>query len=238
MATTTVIFDLFGTLVAAPSAGERSAAARAMADAVGATQESVESYLQNSWLVRHDGTLPNVSALAAHLQASIGQQRPARPVVDVLKQLAVGRIEPDRSVSDTLRRLREVGLKIGLISDASAEIAEAWPKSSLAPLVDHAVFSCTAKAIKPAASLYAEVLHQLGAVPDETIYLGDGGGDELRGAQARGICAIGVRRRGGEHTLAYGTRWDWRGPSIDSIESIEQVLSTRSAGLKAGGNIH
>lgn len=230
MATTAVIFDLFGTLVAAPSEAERSAAARAIADAVGATEESVESYLQNSWLVRHDGTLPNVSALAAHLQACVGQQRPTAAVVDMLKQLAARRMEPDRSVTDTLSRLREAGLKIGLISDASAEIAEAWPKSSLAPFVDHAVFSCTAKAIKPAASLYVEVLCQLGVVPDETIYLGDGGGDELRGAQARGICAIRVRRRGGEHALAYGTGKDWRGRSIDCIESIEHVLSTRSAG--------
>lgn len=221
MATTTVIFDLFGTLVAAPSTVERSAAARAIADSAGTTQASVESYLQNSWLARHDGTLPSVRALAAHLQESVGQQGATAPVVDMFEQLAARRIEPDRSVTDTLSRLREAGLKIGLISDASAEIAEAWPKSSLAPLVDHAVFSCIAKAIKPAASLYVEVLHELSAVPNETIYVGDGGGDEPRGAQACGIRAIRVRRRGGEDALAYGTGGDWHGPWIDSVESID-----------------
>lgn len=237
METTTVIFDLFGTLVDAPSAAERSAAARAIADTVGATKESVESYLQDSWLVRHDGTLPSVSDLAAHLQVCVGQQRPTAAVVDVLKQLAARRIEPAQSVTDTLSRLREAGLKIGLISDASAEIAEAWPTGALAPYFDHAVFSCTANAVKPASSLYIQILDQLDAVPQEVIYLGDGGGDELRGAQALGIRAIRVSRRGGEHTLVYRTGVEWLGPWIDSIESVDQVMSTPSARIDPEGTM-
>jgi putative hydrolase of the HAD superfamily len=221
MATTTVIFDLFGTLVAAPSTRDRAAAAAALAYAATTPQAAVESYLQTSWLVRHDGAISSTTALAAHVLAAVGSRRPTEPVVITLKRLAVHRIKPDPSVTDMLERLRDASIRVGVISDASAEVAEAWHASPLAPHVDHAVFSCTAGAVKPAASLYKEVLHILSAVPGEILYIGDGGGDELRGAETLGIRAVCVRRRGGEHALAYNVRHDWQGARIDSVDNIQ-----------------
>lgn len=220
MTTTTVIFDLFGTLVAAPSPAARSSAAAALARAASTTPTIVEAYLRDSWMDRHDGSLPSVDALAAHLLASVGSSRPHAPVVETLRRLAAPRIEPDPSVVDTLLHLRAAGLKIGLISDASAEIADVWPAGRLAPLIDHAVFSCTANAVKPDASLYKVILRQLRAVPNGAVYVGDGGGDELRGAKTIGIDPILVSRRGGTHALAYRTGSEWQGPRLDRVEAI------------------
>lgn len=221
MATTSVIFDLFGTLVVAPSTSDRSTAAVALADASGTTQAAVEAYLEGSWQVRHDGTLPSIDALAAHLLTWVGSRRPLAPVVETLERLAARRIDPDPSVTAMLARLHDAGLRIGLISDATAEVATAWPTSALAPQIDHAVFSCTAGAVKPAARLYKESLHALNAVPHQTVYIGDGGGDELRGAQTLGIRAVRVNRRGGEQTLAYSVGPDWHGPRIDTVDNIQ-----------------
>jgi FMN phosphatase YigB (HAD superfamily) len=47
-----VVFDLFGTLVAAPTPHERSQAASRLAALVGCEAGAVESYLLSSWLVR------------------------------------------------------------------------------------------------------------------------------------------------------------------------------------------
>lgn len=221
MATSSVIFDLFGTLVVAPSTSDRSAAAAALADATATSQAAVEAYLESSWQVRHDGTLPSTDALAAHLMIGVGSRRPLAPVVEVLERLATSRLEPDPSVTAMLARLHNAGLRIGLVSDAAAEVATAWPRSALAPHIDHAVFSCTAGVVKPAANLYQSSLHALNAVPHQTVYIGDGGGDELRGAETLGIRAVCVNRRGGERTLAYGVGPNWSGPRIDSVDNIQ-----------------
>lgn len=220
MTVTTVIFDLFGTLVDAPTTADRSTAAAVLAAALGSSTRLVERYLDDTWALRHDGSLSSLRDLAVHMRATVGSDADISSIIETWRALARPRLVPDQSVVSTLQRLRRAGVKVGLISDASTEIADAWPTSPIAPLVTHAVFSCDASAIKPAPTLYKQALRKLGAVPNETVYIGDGGGDELRGAETLGIRPIGVRRRGGPHTLVFATRSEWPGPCIDSVEDI------------------
>lgn len=220
MSATTVIFDLFGTLVAAPSRSDRAAAVHALSAATESSTAAVDEYLDESWMVRHDGSLPDVGSLVEDLMKRVGSSASPSRVAAAWRSLATPRLVPDRSVSALLANLRASGIRIGLISDASAEIAEAWPFGRLAQEVDHAIFSCTSRAVKPSAVLYREALERLDARPDEALYVGDGGGDELRGAQELGMTPVRVARRGGASSLAYGEVAGWDGLTLSSVEEI------------------
>jgi putative hydrolase of the HAD superfamily len=223
-----VVFDLFGTLVAAPTPHERSQAASRLAALVGCEAAAVESYLLSSWLVRHDGTCRTLSELATHLVRAIsGPAVTAAAVSEELRSLAGARLMPDPSIVRTLETLRDGGLRLGVLSDASAEIAAAWPACELAPLLDAIVFSCHAGAVKPDLRLYHRTCRELGAPAHRVLYVGDGGGDELHGALAAGMAAVRVHRRGTADGLAFGAT-PWAGSTLDSVERVPAYL----AGLK------
>lgn len=219
------MFDLFGTLVIAPTPEERATAASRLATAVGCDPEAVERYFRATWHVRHDGTLPTLTDLAAHLVHAVHAPSAAiRPVTDELRILARPRLVPDQSVMYALTSLRSKGMQLGLLSDASAEIATAWSGSPLAALLDAAVFSCDAGAVKPDQRLYGQICDGLDVAVHRTLYVGDGGGDELRGAVAAGMTAVGVRRRGPVDTLVFGDTV-WSGPVLNGVEHVPDYLA-------------
>ncbi|MFE9244946.1 HAD family hydrolase [Nocardiopsis sp. NPDC006938] len=214
-----VVFDLFGTLVDAPTGEDRRAMAQAIATVTGAHHEAVETLLVDSWAERHDGRLRTRASLASHLARRCDAPSMTSEVDRLLGWRAAERLEADDSVIHLLRGLRARGMRLGVLSDASADIAQEWPHCRLAQVVDAAVFSCQARRTKPHPDLYARVSAQLAIAPGRLSYCGDGGGDELRGAVAVGLRAIGVRRRGGSGTLAFGVR-HWNGPMLARVEDL------------------
>ncbi|MGH8901362.1 MAG: HAD family hydrolase [Egibacteraceae bacterium] len=222
-----VVLDLFGTLVTAPTPEERARAASRVAAVVGCDTTTVESYFRGTWHVRHDGTLPALADLAAHLVRAVrGPDAAVGPVADELRTLGQARLVPAPSVVYALKSLRSKRLRLGILSDASAEIVAAWPRSPLAALVDAAVFSCTAGAVKPDQRLYGRICAELDVPSDRTLYVGDGGGDELRGALVGGMAAVAVRRRGPTNALVFGDT-DWSGPVLDAAEQVLAYLAER-----------
>lgn len=222
-----VVLDLFGTLVDAPTPQDRARAATTLARVIDCSPQAIENYFVATWQVRHDGTLPTLSMLAAHLIHTVGGASTLlQPVMAAMTTLAEARLRPDPSVAHLLTTLRATGFRLGVLSDASADIAAAWPNSPLAPLVDTATFSSTARSTKPDQALYARIIDALDAPPSQTLYCGDGGGDELRGALAHGMAAVAVRRRGSATALVFGDS-TWTGPVIDAVESLPQYLKVR-----------
>ncbi|MEV2279209.1 HAD family hydrolase [Nocardiopsis sp. NPDC049922] len=214
-----IVFDLFGTLVAAPTIDDRQAAAREIATVTGALPCMVEQLLVESWPQRHDGTLPTLDTLADYLAVQSGAPGSASKLARLLASQAASRLEADDGVITALQKLRSHGLRIAVLSDASADIAHAWPRSSLFPLVDFATFSCVARSVKPDAGLYERCVQGLALAARRLLYCGDGGGDELWGATRAGMRAVRVHRRGGPGSLAYGER-PWDGPCIPGVEEL------------------
>lgn len=220
-----VVLDLFGTVVAAPTSEDRSRAAARLGVAAGCDGMQVERYLRTTWRVRHDGSLPTLRQLAEHFLDGVGGSA-ARipPVVDQLRRLGEERLGVDPSVIVALAALRDGGLRLGVLSDASADIAAAWRLGPLSLLVDAAVFSCSAGALKPDRGLYDRIRRQLGTSSGATLYVGDGGGDELRGALAAGMRALAVVRRGPADALVFG-EVQWSGSTIERLEDLPAYLS-------------
>lgn len=221
------MLDLFGTLVAAPTPGERTNTAARLGRVLGCDTVTVEGYFHYTWRVRHDGTLPTLTDLAEHLVRAVhGPELAVSPIVDELRAVGQARLIPAPSVVCALKSLHSRGVRLGILSDTSADIAACWPRSPLAALADAAVFSCTAGAVKPDQRLYARIRDELDVPAPRTLYVGDGGGDELHGALAAGMAAVAVRRRGPTDALAFGDT-DWSGAILNAVERIPGYLAER-----------
>ena len=96
---------------------------------------------------------------------------------------------PD-ATGDALATLKAKGKKLGLVSNADAMEIAAWEESPVAGLFDCVAFSCDVGYAKPEPEIYQICLDKLGVGPNEAVFVGDGGSDELMGAKAIGLTTV------------------------------------------------
>lgn len=101
---------------------------------------------------------------------------------------------PDTIV--TLNRLKQMGLKLGLISTAYEEDIDAiLERSGLAKgLFDIVVGVNTIKKEKPHPEVFRHALSELNVEPSETLFVGDHIDNDYKGARAVGIHALLIER--------------------------------------------
>ena len=95
----------------------------------------------------------------------------------------------DSELVTLTRDLRARGVRLATISNCIAEDVSGWPRCAFAPHFACAVFSFAAGAVKPDARIYLDATERLGVQPEDTLYIGDGGDDELAGAERAGLRA-------------------------------------------------
>ena len=105
---------------------------------------------------------------------------------------ALQHVEPE--VLNVLQGLRQNGLRLALISNASTAEVQAWPASPLATVFDTAIFSCHCGRMKPEPGIYQEALQKLALAPTSCLFVGDGGSNEHHGAHAVGMKPVLLRR--------------------------------------------
>ena len=108
-----------------------------------------------------------------------------------------------QDVINTLRRLREQGYQIALISNASTAEVQAWPESPLSSLFDVSVFSCDVGMKKPDPAIYHYTAAQLGVESQHCVFVGDGGSDEHHGAHASGMTPLWLTCHLKEDTITH-----------------------------------
>lgn len=101
---------------------------------------------------------------------------------------ALERVRPE--ILDSITRLRELKLKIALVSNAGLDEIEGWPDSPLAPLFDAVLFSCHEKVAKPDPRIYARATERVSVAADSCLFVGDGGSDEHTGAAKAGMSTV------------------------------------------------
>lgn len=96
----------------------------------------------------------------------------------------------DHKILDTLMVLRNKSIKIGLISNADIIDSKYWNNSPLSGLFDGAVFSCDVGFLKPDIEIYKIAMDMQKVKPEESVFVGDGGSDELYGAKRAGMKTV------------------------------------------------
>jgi len=106
-------------------------------------------------------------------------------------------VTPLEGAEETLRGLRDLGLRIGLISNTI------WPGNShkadldrynLTPYFDHLIFSADAELWKPHKEVFQLGLNALGLKPEEAIFVGDALYFDVWGAQQVGMRGVWIEQ--------------------------------------------
>lgn len=93
-------------------------------------------------------------------------------------------------IIETIRSLKEKGIKICLISNSDCMDCKFWNQSPLSELFDSAVFSCNVGMLKPDSGIYEFAMNSIGVKPEDSLFVGDGGFEELFGAKHVGMKTV------------------------------------------------
>jgi len=184
-----VIFDLYETLITEyveewqpqPSSAQRLGLA--------------ETAFVAAWRAHHDDRMSGLQADYVTVLRAICHEL-AHPVDDaLLQQLYRERLaskagpfgRPASEILAMLQRLREMPVRLGVISNCTPEEVTAWRTGPLAPYMDEVVFSYEVGYAKPAPQIYQLACQRLGMPPRQALFIGDGGSDELAGATRAGL---------------------------------------------------
>jgi putative hydrolase of the HAD superfamily len=217
---TAVVFDFFGTLTpVSPSVAWASNAAR-LAAVFGVAPADLVRVLDDTFPQRISGAFGDVPETMRVLADRLGVQITNEQLGEASKtrrgmQESMFALRPESL--RVIRQLRDRGLRIGLVSDCTSELPDAWPRLPLAGLVDAPVFSCVERTRKPDPRLFHAVAERLQADPVACLYVGDGGGSELTGASGIGMRAVLLAGPDWQEHRDHRTEADWAGPRISSL---------------------
>lgn len=222
-----VVFDLFGTLARDFDGLLYDEMCNALADALGAPREAFRRRFDATWAARKDGSFPTVMDNLEAICEELGIEPERRRLLEAQGQrvrATLKAMERRPEAVSVLSKLKEDGYKLGLLSDASGEVPALWRATELAPLVDAAVFSSELGHRKPHPRMFEAVCHELGVEPEACLYVGDGGGDELRGASRAGMTAVRILP---VIKWYHELKVDWSGPVIERLTDVFGFLSER-----------
>ncbi|MBZ9687414.1 HAD family hydrolase [Clostridium estertheticum] len=99
-------------------------------------------------------------------------------------------IDVDVTILDVLLDIKKKGTKLCLLSNADIIDVMHWEKSPLNNLFDDTIFSYQVGYLKPQTEIYEIALKKMNVNPENCMFIGDGGSDELKGAKQLGIKTI------------------------------------------------
>ena len=219
-AMTAVVFDFFGTLTPVSPSEVWADNAAGLAAVFGVSPPDLLRVLDESFPERISGALGGIrttmQAIADRLGVTVtDHQLDEACATRRAVQESMFALRPE--ALDVLGLLRDRGLRIGLVSDCTSELPDAWPRLPVAPLVDATVFSCVERTRKPDPRLFHTVAERLSADPAACLYVGDGGGRELTGASGIGMRAVLLAGPDWRAHHDNRTEADWEGSRIGSL---------------------
>ena len=188
-----LLFDLFHTLTAKESIWPNLPST---SEILGLPSEEWNRQLLEKSRDRLIGQIKDPVAIIERMAHSIDPNLPMT-VIEKAARNRIARFEnalisiPDRTVM-ALKRLRAAGKKICLISNADAMEIAGWRKSPICDLFECAVFSCDVGFAKPDKEIYEIGLKRIHQTPENAVFIGDGGSNELYGAKQVGLSTVMV----------------------------------------------
>ena len=230
-----VLFDLFGTLIESPSMTAYRQMVAEIALVLGQTPET----FQTPWMSINDGRLDgsfgssegDILAAAELVGANVSDSQMAQ-CMELRRSITRKFLTPKTGVIAMLEELNAMGCDIGLVTDCVYDVPAVWLDTEFALYFAASHYSCVTHIRKPDARAYQVVIDELDVSADETLFVGDGGSDELNGAVRVGIDAVQIddlitEDEGAVGVLRVGVV-DWEGSVIKSMSEVPGYVRNRS----------
>jgi len=185
-----VFFDLFFTLIYPSYSIENEY------EIIGISSSEWESYAENNILYdeRAKGKIRNerqiIDRIVNIMPYKVTGEQKRKILLKREERMKRALLSIDNKVLEVLGRIREKGIKIGLISNADIIDIKYWNDSPLPAFFDSVIFSCDVGILKPETEIYQLAMKSLNVKPEESIFIGDGGSNELFGARRAGMKTI------------------------------------------------
>ena len=217
-----ILFDLWGTLAPTSSATALTQHLQSVVDALGADRISFARDWEESMPERCRGELGSLEETlqwVAARQAFTPTEQAIRRAAEIRLAFHRAALEASAPLLPALDELREAGMRLVLVSDATSETPRMWSSIPLGSRFAATVFSCETGFCKPDPRAYARAAELIGLAPGECAFVGDGGSRELTGATAAGLTAFLYRFPG--ETLDPDRRYEpdvaWKGRRLDDL---------------------
>ena len=222
----TVIFDLFGTLIDNWTLPDyhrvvSEIAAKLQVD-TGPLQRMLQEHLEDN-MRGSFASLEEFYEQVYHVAGQTSRPTHVSEAAEIWSQFVQQLLSaPRQDAAETISRIKASGLSVGLITNAGVELPDLWPQSDLAPLIGEAVISCAVRMTKPDPPIYRLVCDHLSVQPQECLYVGDGGSNELTGAEQVGMQAVKISVPG--DAFAEANAQDWDGPTISALSQMLALI--------------
>lgn len=186
-----VFFDLFFTLVT-PKYND----IKNEHDVLGITKDQWEKYTEDDELYTRRATgeekdpLKIIEAIIEKMEIEV-EESGKREILKLREErFAKALTDVDPTILEVLSDLKKSGKKLCLVSNADIIDVAYWHKSPLSHLFDNVIFSYEVGCLKPQCKIYQVALERMNVKPENCVFVGDGGSDEMKGAKELGIKTI------------------------------------------------
>jgi len=184
-----VIFDLFHTLISFDDSGRPWTS-----EVLGIEHKIWTKQLVENSPDRLKGKIKDPYELLETSVHAIDPNFPKDIIVKATENRLLGMkdvvVNVKEEIISTLQSLKENGKKLGLVRNADYLEIDSWADSPLAPLFESTIFSCQVGFVKPQPEIYKLCLNELEVSPGDSVFVGDGGSNELIGAREMGMTTI------------------------------------------------
>ena len=227
-----IVFDLFGTLIFSTTADEIFEHRRRLAQDLGVDADAYERVRREAREHFETGGAGGTEETLAFLARRAG----GRPRPDALRRATERWLDANRrqltaqpSTLEALDGLRAAGYRLGLLTNCSPAVESAWAGSPLAARFDATAFSSEVGFLKPHPETYRVACERLGIAPEDCLYVGDGGDNELTGAAAAGLHAVLIETMAKTDLARLTLNHEgatWAGPRIQELSQVAGLLAT------------
>lgn len=228
-----VLFDLFGTLVPSPPKSGYREVVDEISKLLGLPREE----FFEAWMGVNDhrlnGTFGSSEGEIAHVAGLFGatiSQSQMEHCVQLRRKAMREWLAPKDGTLELLDELIKSGYRLALVSDCVFDVPASWDLTPMASRIPVKAFSCELGLRKPDPRMYRTALEQLRVVPSEALFVGDGGSNELAGAEAIGMFALLLDDQPADQsTVLRVDVHEWNGPSVKNISDVLAEASSRFA---------
>jgi putative hydrolase of the HAD superfamily len=224
-----VLFDFFGTLTRAVRRGPRHAV---IARSLGCDPQALIAELDRTFYARagggYGGPIEGLRRVTAAIGGHPSEERLAAAVRARARAVREdGPLRPE--AVPVLAELKVRGLRTAVVSDCWHELPAFLPGLPVAGLLDTCVYSIDVGHTKPHPAMYLTACAQLDVEPQECLYVGDGGSQELTGALAVGMPAVRLTAPDLAGHLVFATEERWDGPAVERLDQVVELLGAQPA---------
>jgi len=151
-----------------------------------------------------------------------------RTLADYEYELQESGLQLNESSKNVLEALRDMKLRLGLISNTGFSTENAVDMLGIRRYFDCILLSYKVRALKPGSFIYQCACEELQVRPEECLYVGDGDDSEIEGALSVGMYAVLLKEEGRER-ISHTQLAKRYSQLINRLDSVVDIAKTRNS---------